>query len=114
MKFYNPQFIKQFCDENKEKIDSVDIGMLEDWTWTHATAFFNGHFCDKFNWTADRIEVHGISGSIWATPIMAVLYKDGHQEKVECWTSDGEEATEYQIELQKAFAAATGGGDWRF
>lgn len=113
MKFYNSQFIKQFCEQNKDKIDSVDIGMQEDWSWTHVTVFFNGHMARGLDWNADRIEVQGISGSTWATPIMVVFYKDGHHDEIECWTSDGKEAPKEQIERQKAFAAATGGCDWR-
>lgn len=88
MKFYNSQFIKQFCEQHKDEIRSVVVGMLEDWICTNETVFFNGHMASWFDCNADRIKVRGISGSTWATPIMVVFYKDGQEEQYECFTSD--------------------------
>ena len=34
-------------------------------------------------------------------------------ETIECWIDDGERVSEQQIREQKAFAAATGGMDYR-
>lgn len=113
MKHYNTSFIKSYIEERKEQIESVNCGMREDWGWTADTVFENGEFVSKFDWQGKWLEVAGIDGSAWATPIMEVDFKDGRTEIVECWIDDGEKASEQQIREQKAFAAIIGGMDYR-
>ena len=49
MKYYDPEFIKHYIDENKERIKSVDVGMREDWYWTAKTIFADGKYKKKLN-----------------------------------------------------------------
>lgn len=109
MKFYNPRFIKQFCEENKWKIERVEIGMLEDWDCTCYTVYAHCELAKHIKWNADRVCVMGICGSTWATPVMLVTYIDGHQEYVECWVDDGKHAPADQIRWQKQFALSAAG-----
>lgn len=113
MKRYSTKFIKEYINGIKDEIDYVECGMREDWSWTAKTVYENGKFCKDFEWDSDAIEVAGIRGSYWATPIMAVHMKDGHEVIVECWYGDSNEAEESEICGMKAFAAATGGMDYK-
>ena len=114
MKYYNPKFIKQYIAQHQSEIEEVELGMDEDWSWTAETIFERGKFSRHHNLGGDRVEVAGIVGSVWATPIMAVTFKDGHVERVECWVDDDETVSPADIAKRKAFAAATGGLDRRF
>lgn len=113
MKHYNAQFIKNYIETNADKISIVDCGMKEDWSWTSETIFENGQFYPdiRFDVAHNTLKIAGISGSTWATPVMEVMFNDGHSEIVECWNDDGEIASEEPIARAKAFAVTTGGGD---
>ena len=113
MKHYNKKFIREYIENHKEQIESVECFMREDYGWTCETVFEDGEFCKGFNWKDDYLRVSGLTGSTWATPTMEVEFKDGRTEIIECWIDDGERASERQIREQKAFAAATGGMDYR-
>ena len=113
MKHYNTKFIREYIEQHKEQIESVDCFMREDYGWTCETVFEDGEFCKGFDWKGKYLEVAGITGSTWATPTMEVEFKDGRTEIIECWIDDGERVSERQIMEQKAFAAATGGMDYR-
>ena len=114
MKYYNPKFIKQYIEQHRAEIEEVELGMDEDWFWTAETIFEDGEYSSRRSLDGNRITVAGIDGSVWATPIMAVTFKDGRVERVECWTADGKAEDPASIERRKAFAAATGGLDRRF
>lgn len=111
MKHYNTSFIKNYIEEHKDDIVSVDCGMKEDWFWTAATIFLDGKYSDDFDWEIEHISVAGISGSTWATPVMEVNFKDGRTEIVNCYEDDGEKVSPEQIAQQKMFTAMTGGMD---
>ena len=113
MKHYNTKFIREYIEQHKEQIESVDCFMREDYDWTCETVFEDCEFCKGFNWKDDYLRVAGITGSTWATPTMEVEFKDGRTEIIECWIDDGERASERQLREQKAFAAAAGGMDYR-
>lgn len=113
MKYYNAKFIKDFIEKRKDDIKVVEVGMSEDWSWTAKTIFNEK---EGFSYPLDlrkdnKIEIAGINGSTWATPVMRVIYKDEHIEIVECWEDDGNITSEIEINKQKAFAALTGGMD---
>ncbi len=106
MKYYDPEFIKHYIDENKERIKSVDVGMREDWYWTAKTIFADGKYKKKLN--QKRIKLGGVDGSYWATPVMLVVFKDGSTSIVECFLVDGKEMPAEKIAEMKAFAADAG------
>ena len=114
MKHYNPKFIREYIQCHASELETVSIGMEEDWSWTAETIFEDGVLSPRFDWDKDRIPVAGITGSTWATPVMAVLFVDGHEERVECWTDDYAIANPSFVAEQKTFARATGGMDRRF
>lgn len=111
MKKYNTNFIKNYIDEHKKEIETVNCGMREDWGLTAETVFENGELSSDYDWSKEHISVAGISGSTWATPVMEVEFKDGRTEIVDCYEDDGEIASQIQIAQQMAFARATGGMD---
>lgn len=113
MKDYNTAFIKQYIKEHKDEIESVDCGMREDWFWTACTVYEDGQFSDDYDWGSKSIRVAGICGSVWATPVMSVHLKNGDDRIVECFLSDGNSAAASEIARMKAFAAATGGMDYK-
>lgn len=106
---YDTQFIKKYIQEHKDEIESVDCGMKEDWNWTAETVFSDGKLHSCYKWDSKSINVAGISGSTWATPIMLVLFKDGRTEIVGCFLDDGSIAPPYQIAEQMDFVRNTGG-----
>ncbi len=112
MKKYNAKFIKDYIEKNRDKIDTVSCGMREDWGWTADTVYENGEFKKGFRWNSSFIEVMGIIGSCWATPVMNITLKNGKTEVVECWLDDGETISEREILEKKMIAKATGGMDY--
>ena len=114
MKHYNTKFIKEYIEEHKEEIESVSCGMREDWSWTVDMVFAKGKFLEDYNWQSDYICVYGIDGSIWATPVMEVTFKNGGRDIIECFADDGDVADERKVRACKSFAAATGGMDFKF
>lgn len=109
MKKYDTAFIKEYIEGRKDEIESVCCGMKEDWSWTAETVFRDGEFEPSFKWDSKSINVAGISGSTWATPIMEVSFKDGRTEIVDCFFDDGNVAPANQIAQQMAFARMSGG-----
>lgn len=63
MKNYNTAFIKEYIEEHRDEIESVDCGMKEDWNWTADTVFSDGELDHSYNWNSESINVAGISGS---------------------------------------------------
>jgi len=85
-KKYDWKKIRQFIKDNKENIAEVSVGMEEDWFWTGNTVWENGKWVRGFE--RGNPDVGGIDGSIWATPIMLVIFKDGTDEEIEAWKWD--------------------------
>jgi hypothetical protein len=85
MKSYDYKRAYDFIEQNKESIESVTLGMHEDWFWTADTVFEDGEYQKDLT-----IEppIGGITGSSWATPVMQVNYKDGTTKVFNCYTGD--------------------------
>ena len=94
MKHYNTKFIRKYIKDHKDQIILVKCGMREDWLWSKNTVFENGKFRKGFNWRRKYLEVAGIAGSTWATPVMEVWFSDNVKQVIECWVDDGEDAPE--------------------
>lgn len=109
MRKYYTAFIKQYIEEHKDEVESIDCGMMEDWFYTAETIFSGGQFNPSYSWDSTSINVAGITGSTWATPVMQVLFKDGRIEIVNCFFDDGGIASLQQIAEQMDFAFMTGG-----
>lgn len=109
MNKYNTKFIKDYIEQNQQDIDYVECGMKEDWRWTAEIVFSAGKLDDDYDWESDSINVAGITGSTWATPVMLVHFKDGFEKAIPCYFDDGVKTPSSQIAQQKAFAAMTFG-----
>lgn len=82
-KYYAPEIVRAFIEENKANIKSVDMGMVEDWFYTAETVFEDGkYFADL---TGETVEIAGIESSYWATPIMRVTFLDEKELAMLCW-----------------------------
>ena len=99
MKYYSYDIIKDFFDEHKDEIKALYIGMAEDWTQTCSkfTSGFDYQIIKK-GW---HLYVRGIPGSLWATPVMKVVYKNGLEEILPCWFEEGEKISEEKVAFCK-------------
>lgn len=111
MKFYSTKLIKNYIEEHKNNIKSVECGMSEDWLWTSGTVFSSGKYLSEFDWNEDNILVSCIRGSAWATPVMLVRFMDGSAEIVECYEDDGVQTSFDRIMNMQLYASVTGGMD---
>ena len=84
MKKYDFKNVKKFCQKYSDHIDSVQLGMQEDWYWTAETIYEEGTF--KVNLDDKNLDIAGIFSSDWATPSMKVDFKDGTEEMFDCFT----------------------------
>lgn len=72
--------------EVSKGLNEVELGMLEVWdrtsktVWTREDDFLRDE-CGR-EYGTDTEEVMGITGSVWATPTMALHYQDGHSEEL--------------------------------
>lgn len=99
MKFYDAKFVKGYIEAYKSVIDTITLGIKEDWRNTSDTIFANGKLKKKFFKGNNKVEVMGITGSGWGTPIMEVIAKDGSTTLIECFFDDGN-----KISAEAAFA----------
>lgn len=85
MKFYDFAKAKEIAKKFIEKKDvtSISLGMKSDWFWTSEEIWNrnNGFLIDL-----DTVEcIGGINGSFWDTPVLRVLFDDGHIEEWKVW-----------------------------
>lgn len=109
MKYYSMEKIRDFVAKSEKPIKAVSVGMKEDWNWTVDEIYRKGKFTACVN--DKRLEVAGIKGSTWATPVMRVEYVGGSYEIVECYDDDGNIEDAERVARQMVFAAETGGMD---
>lgn len=71
--------LRGFIEQNKEYINSVKVGLAEDWTWTSGEVWN-----DKIGYVPQE-EANVFAASRWATPSVKIYYKDGNCKMIECW-----------------------------
>lgn len=104
MKRYDFNVVMSFLENNDASlIETIEIGMIEDWGWTSETVFEGGKLLDEYPQTP---VIAGISGSSWATPTMVVTYADG--EEFVCPCHDNGESREMNREEAQMYYG-TGG-----
>lgn len=111
MKKYNAKLIRDFVEANKIRIKTVHLGMKEDWMWTNKLLYDADNGGYQLDLGDGDVAVAGITGSFWATPVMAVCFTDGKVGVIPCYSDDAEEVSEGEKAKGKAFALATGGMD---
>ena len=89
MRNYDYQKAKEYIAANADQIEAALMGMHEDWFWTAETVFSEGEFKKDLD-DAD-LTLGGINGSRWATPVLEVLFKDGHEKTIDCFVQEGEQ-----------------------
>ena len=119
MKYYSAKIIKEFLELYKDEIESISLGMEEDWSWTSETYYVEpqndwNNSLDNLDLSDGIVCIAGITGSTWATPVMEYRLKDGTRGCIDCYYDDMRVHDESQIAMQKAFALGTGGMDRRY
>lgn len=89
MKKYDYANIKKYIQMHSDLIESVSLGIEEDWWWTAECIYEDSSF--KVDLDIEP-EIAGIKGSRWATPVMEVTFKDGSQQLKESFTGDSSTA----------------------
>lgn len=82
MKQYDYERVDNFILDNAPNIQSVSLGMREDWIFTSMQVYERGEYKVVLD---ERTAICGINGSYWATPVMLVTYTDGSQNLIPCW-----------------------------
>lgn len=80
---YDPKKALKYIEKNKGKISYVEMGMKEDWFCTAEIVFSDGEYSHDL--TGETVVLLGICGSIWATPIMRVTFKDDTEKDIPCY-----------------------------
>lgn len=111
MKKYNAKLIHDFVEANKIRIKTIYLGMKEDWTWTKKLLYDADNGGYQLDLGDGDVTVAGITGSFWATPVMAVRFTDGKVGVISCYSDDAEEVSEIEKARGQAFALETGGMD---
>lgn len=91
MKNYDYAKATEYINKHGDEIESVTLGMHEDWFWTAEAVWKNGEYTeDHRGGLNDKTEIGGIKGSTWATPSMRIDYKDGTEKHIPCYVGESE------------------------
>ena len=89
MKYYDLVKIRLFIEHRKNRIDRIDIGIREDWLSTSQRIFAMGKLLTELPNEGNKITFRNIQGSMWGTPVMRVVNKDGSVDVVKCYFEVG-------------------------
>ena len=80
---YDFKSAKRYIQMHSDLISSATMGMHEDWFWTAQTIYED----DKFSVNLDEknLMIAGLIGSVWATPMLEIEFKDGTSVKKDCF-----------------------------
>lgn len=87
MKTYDYAAAKKMIQLRSDLITSAKLGMEEDWFWTAISVYEEGKFTVELD---NEPEIAGITGSFWATPSLMLVYKEGNEELIECFTGESD------------------------
>lgn len=91
MKAYDFLKAKQLISENAENLSIASLGMYEDWAYTSETIWENGNYKSDFpndEESLEKYEIAGINGSVWATPTLELIFKDGEKKMHACYKGE--------------------------
>ena len=96
MKKYDFEKAKEIIEKEKDVLAEALLGMHEDWFWTGETIWENGEYKIELK---EGVEIAGICGSKWATPVIKLEYKDGSERFLECYKgeSTGKKSEFFQL-----------------
>lgn len=96
MKRFDYEKARNIC-ERKDVIAAYG-GLLEDWGWTSGQIYENGKYTpDEIMW----------DNSIWATPVIKYVTKNGKDYQEDCYIDDGVEEDEDAISRGKMYVSTT-------
>ena len=102
MKHYDFEKAKKIIEEKASLIKSAALGMHEDWFWTANNVWEDGKYSIELN---SETEIAFIKGSTWATPTLQLIYLDGDDEMIPCFTTDGNELSDSEKAIKKTMWA---------
>lgn len=88
MKIYDYKSVLDFIEKNRDEVQEIQLGMLEDWFWTAVTIFEDNQILVDLN--DPDLKIAGIAGSSWATPVMNIVYKNGEEIYKACYTGESD------------------------
>jgi hypothetical protein len=97
MKYYDAERIYKYIQINKEKIDRIDLGIMEDWMATNQRISANGQLLIEFPRAGKKLAIRSTHGSEWGTPVMRVVLKDGAVNVLNAYKSSGKEISPSKV-----------------
>lgn len=88
MRSYDFKSAKKYIQTHSDHIDTVALGMKEDWFWTAETVYEKERFTKELD--KKDMAIGGITSSQWATPVLQVIFKDGTELFKDCFTGDAD------------------------
>jgi hypothetical protein len=98
MKYYDAERIYEYIQANKEKIDRIDLGIMEDWIATNQRIYANGQLLIEFPRAGKKLAIRSAHGSEWGTPVMRVVLKDGAVNVLNAYKSAGNEMSHNKVQ----------------
>lgn len=89
MRTYDFKLAKHTIQKYSDLLEEAELGILEDWNYTSMIIYENKEFVINLD-DEDQL-LHGINGSVWATPVIKLTFKDGEQVKLNCYTGESSE-----------------------
>lgn len=77
MRYYDAQIIVRYIGRNKARLDRIDIGIMEDWLETNQRIYADDKLLIDLPRGDKPLIIRSIQGSMWGTPVMRVVFKDG-------------------------------------
>ena len=89
MKYYDGRVIRRYIDRNHKSIDRIDIGIMEDWINTNQRIYANDQLLIDLPREDKQLMIREIRGSMWGTPVMRVVFKDGKVQVLNAYKTIG-------------------------
>lgn len=89
MRCYDTYSIIRYVSRYKSNLDRIDIGIREDWMNTNQRIYSNGKLLIDLPRRDKPLIIRGIRGSMWGTPVMRAVFKDGKVDVVSAFKTVG-------------------------
>lgn len=87
MKTYDFVKVQRLIEEHASDLNEAFLGMHEDWAWTAETIWVDGDYTQDLSITT---QIGGLGGSSWATPTLQLIFKNGTDKMIPCYTGESE------------------------
>lgn len=85
---YDFALAKKTIQKYSDLLEEASLGMVEDWFWTAEPVYTDGAFV--VNLEEKDLSIAGINSSSWATPTLNLLFKDGSEKLLPCYTGEAD------------------------